>query len=226
VTLALDSVGGVSQGSGATNWSWLHTPVAAPDAVLVVAQNGWLNSFTITSVTYGGVALALVARIQVGSSDAPSLYCYFKSGGLPTGPQTIAVTDSTNTAKLGTSWALLGSEGRGLEVQTVRHANLGTIANPSFVVECQDEREAFIAGCLSSGSNTIAASPLAGQTSERTADFGSYTAYHSRKTAIHGGGDTTYGYTVGAFQQMIVVAAISEVLAPGEAARYPGAIVF
>jgi hypothetical protein len=216
MSLSFDAESSVQQASGVTNWSWTHTPSSGTDAVLVLVANNWLGSETMSAVTYGGVALSKVDSLCANNvgADRPTVQAWFKSGGLPSGAQTVAVTDTSNVAKLGACYGLLATAGA--EVQTSsKDDNGGTAAaNPQVTLSCESSRDAFIAGILGSGDNTATATDDSGQTRTNQYDFGTTSGYVSRKTSIHTGGSTTFGYTQESFQLHLLAVAVSESVVP------------
>lgn len=224
MSISLDASSSRQEPSGSTNWSWTHTPVSATDAVLVLLANDSIGSYTITGVDYGGVVLNLVARLSALDvlQDRPTVYCYFKSGGLPAGAQTVAVTDSSNTNKLGGCFGIralnvLGNPGAEVQTYTARDFGNTGVDNPQVAVSCQSSRDAFIAGVLGSGDNTATATDNGDQTRLDQFDFGTRSAYISQKTAIHSGTTTAFGYTQESFQHMLIAAAVSEIGVQGNA---------
>jgi hypothetical protein len=98
-----------------------------------------------------------------------------------------------------------------LEIVASISQDFGVGSNPSFTVTAPSGRDSFIAGCLSSGANTLSETVATGQTSVVSHDHGSLSGYISRKTSIHTGGDTTFGYTGSSFSHVMLAAAIAEV---------------
>jgi hypothetical protein len=73
----------------ASPMEWTHTPVGIPRGVVVLIVAGTASD-TITTVTYGGVAMARAVEGHV-AGEAGSSYIYFLGSAIPTGPQTVSV---------------------------------------------------------------------------------------------------------------------------------------
>ena len=219
MTLALDSAVGADKASGLTNWSYTHTlNNAKPKAVLVLVGANF-TSDTISACTFGGVALTRLTRCgQSSAGDSAPSYAFFRNGGfdgLASGAQTVAFTESDNTAGVAGSFALFAD--RGVEVVATQRNDLGTVSNPSAAVVVPPGRPLFIASFLTSGSNTIAATSAAGQSRVKDRDYGSVSGYVDRKTNIAAyTADPTMSWTIGSFSHVILSVALAETIAgPG-----------
>lgn len=123
-------------GASAT-FSWTHTPVGTPRGVLIFVFNrNDPSGNDTTSVTYGGTDVPLiddsVARDTTASTEGGSVQAYFLGSSIPTGAQTVQVTEGdtytsayavaiTVTANDDTSYAGIVTEG---ENQTLTEENI------------------------------------------------------------------------------------------------------
>ncbi len=89
MALAFDASSTARQPFG-TSLSYTHTPVGTPRAVVVLVNINGLDD-TITSLTYGGVALSKVTRTASGLAGTE---IYLLGEGVPTGPKTVLASCS------------------------------------------------------------------------------------------------------------------------------------
>lgn len=84
-------------GASAT-YSWSHTPVGTPKAVVVFTIDLTGGNYPYGGVTYGGVALSEVtsgtASDGSGTPEGGTMKAWFLGSGIPTGTQTVQVTES------------------------------------------------------------------------------------------------------------------------------------
>ncbi len=96
MAVAFDAFSNVAAGTG--DLSWTHTPVGTPRGVKVdIIENGGTNG--VSSVTYGGVAMELVAVNAKTSGEAGTVITYFLGKSIPTGAQTVSIIVSDAVAK-------------------------------------------------------------------------------------------------------------------------------
>lgn len=97
-TVGFDAVGPGATGAGGTTGTatspttWSHTNNGNAIVVGVTIYNGSTN--TVTSVTYGGVALTFLGFVPGDNQSAGGVAMYGKVGGLPTGANTVSVAFS------------------------------------------------------------------------------------------------------------------------------------
>jgi hypothetical protein len=101
MTVAFDAGSESDTGSsGSTgNYSWSHVPVSAPKGVVVFVFYDVATLDRVTAVSYGGVALTAVAGGNAvdTAGEAGNCQAWFLGSGIPTGTQTVSVTQ-TGTA--------------------------------------------------------------------------------------------------------------------------------
>lgn len=83
------------------SFSWTHTPVGTPRGVLVFVMT-YADADYITSVTYGGSALAAVTGGEAADTAGEPLRCtaFFLGSSIPTGAQTVLVTRTNNATNM------------------------------------------------------------------------------------------------------------------------------
>jgi hypothetical protein len=213
VAVAFDAFSSVAEGTG--NLSWTHTPVGTPRAVRVdIVENGGTNG--VSSVTYGGVAMELVAANAKTSGEAGTVVTYFLGKNIPTGAQTVSVTVSDAVAKRAGAITLTAS---GNTCWTAADVSVGSdsLANPSSTLNLLG-KTAFVSLALHSGMNAVTGiTQTTGWTSRLEHDFGNQTAawytYNTISTA-----NVACGWTQTADDAVMVALAITEApLAPDTA---------
>src|SRR5574343_1167810 len=96
MAVAFDAFSNVAAGTGTL--SWTHTPVGTPRGVRVdIVEDGGTNG--VSGVTYGGVAMELVAVNAKASGEAGTDITYFLGNNIPTGAQTVSVSVSDAVSK-------------------------------------------------------------------------------------------------------------------------------
>jgi hypothetical protein len=93
--------------------SWLHTPNGTATGIVVfVTQNSGVAAITdeVTGATYGGVAMTLIASIADDAfTESGITKAFFLGSGIPTGAQTVSVTQSAaSNSKSGSANSLRG----------------------------------------------------------------------------------------------------------------------
>lgn len=99
-----------SFGSAPTNDpSWTHTPSGTPRGVVVlVLQDG--GTLETVSCTYGGVAMTARTAVDGSAASEPGwIYPFVLLSSVPTGAQTVAVTDSGAQPKSGSAFTVTAS---------------------------------------------------------------------------------------------------------------------
>jgi hypothetical protein len=102
-----ESHSGTTGATNVTSFNFTHTPVGTPRGVLIFvyhASDGAANVETVTSVTYGGVAVPAVSGGAAADTITEPGRCtaYFLGSGIPTGAQSVVVnrTNSNTTVTL------------------------------------------------------------------------------------------------------------------------------
>lgn len=188
--------------------SWTHTPVGTPRGVLVLIVDNAASSNAITSVTYGGTAMTAVNGSPVahttGSEDG-YLYAYFLGASIPTGAQTVEVTESTATSKSAACYTV--TAGGDTHASSAGVLDSGGMLDPSTTVSL-GTGDYFVAAALHSGTGSLGTcAPLAGFTTVDSQDFGLQTCYFVRKDAV-ASGSVTVGWDSSGFTEEAGIIAV------------------
>lgn len=99
---ASESHTGTSPSANQSSFSWTHTPVGTARSVLVHVFT-FADAADVTSVTYGGVALAAVSGGEATCTDGDEdgrCKAYHLGAGIPAGAQTVTVTRTNNADQM------------------------------------------------------------------------------------------------------------------------------
>jgi hypothetical protein len=187
VNFALDAVGNAtgSSSGGRAPLTWTHTPVSVPIGCLVFVGNEATSGDLIAGVTYGGVALTEATGspllANMGGEGNSEITAWWKSGGLPTGAQTVSVDNTDNTAACnGVSITFKGPNGVAVEDTTT--ANTAG-ADPTIALTVANE--SFCVGMVISGQDTTAGVAVgSGMTQILEVDVGGQVWNFAYKTAL------------------------------------------
>jgi hypothetical protein len=126
VAIAFDSaVDGGTNGGGANSLTFTFNNVAGN--IVFVGGNGDSDILDVTSVTWNGVAMALVERLQGGLSSLHDLYLYVSNGTPATGSNNVVVSATNNqTLRFGA----VSYSGASLFAQPDAHTNHFDFLNP------------------------------------------------------------------------------------------------
>ena len=202
--------------TGSTNqaaFSWTHTQTGTPQGVVVFVSTYLTVTDTVTSVTYGGVALTRLAGglAQDGAGELGRLDTFFLGSGLGTGNQTITVNRTNNATQMYAAAATV-TAGANTAVPTATIVLLegdGTLAVQSVDDTSPGQNSVRYAGCYS-GLNTP---PTAGTGSTllNSIDIGNYGAALVRETTA-GQGARNVGFTGATDDRAAVHLAIRELV--------------
>ncbi len=136
--------------------STTHTPGGTPTGVLVaIAQQG-SGADSVTSVTYGGVALSRV-RSERDTGDVGDLgrtYLYFKGSGIPSGAQTLLISLGSSREQAAWCVTFLADDP---EVSVVAHnGRSDSVDDPGVTLATPTDYEGFVYAILFSGGNLLA----------------------------------------------------------------------
>ncbi len=205
MAVAFDAFSNVAAGTG--DLSWTHTPVGTPRGVKVdIVENGGTNG--VTGVTYGGVAMELVAANTKTSGEAGTVITYFLGKSIPTGAQTISVTVSDAVSKLAGATTVTASTDT-CWISTDVSIGSDSIVNPSSTLNLLG-KTCFVSLAGHSGQGAVTGTtPTTGWTSRLEHDFGAQVAtwytYNTISTA-----DVACGWTQTADDAVMVALAITE----------------
>lgn len=166
--VAFDAVSNVAAGTG--DLSWTHTPVGTPRGVKVeIVENGGTNG--VSSVTYGGVAMELVAVNAKTSGEAGTVVTYFLGKNIPTGAQTVSVTVNDAVSKRAVAITVTASTNT-CWVSTDFSVASDSVANPSSTLNLLG-KTCFVSLALHSGQGAATGiTQLTGWTNRLEHDFG------------------------------------------------------
>lgn len=214
MAVAFDAVSNVAAGTG--DLSWTHTPVGTPRGVRVdIVENGGTNG--VSSVTYGGVAMELVAVNAKTSGEAGTVITYFLGKSLPTGAQTVSVTVGDAVSKRAVAITVTAaSDTCWTSVNTSISSDSAT--NPSATLNLLG-KTSFVSLALHSGQGAAAGiTPLTGWTSRLEHDFGAQMGgWYTYNTIASS--DVSCGWTQTADDAVMIAAAITEAPAITDTAR-------
>ena len=93
MTIAFDAATAIANGTG--DLSGTHTPVGTPRGVFVTLTfaGAAMQDFDAVEVLYGGVPMWHCTRAAVNGGEDAAAEIYFLGSGIPTGAQTVTVTD-------------------------------------------------------------------------------------------------------------------------------------
>lgn len=206
MAVAFDAFSNVAAGTGTL--SWTHTPVGTPRAVRVdIVEAGGTNG--VSAVTYGGVAMELVAVNAKTSGEAGTVITYFLGRGIPTGAQTVSVTVSDAVSKRAGATTLTAAANT---CWTSADVSIGSdsLANPTSTLALHG-KASFVSLALCSGQNAATGiTQSTGWTNRLEHSFGTQTAawytYNTISTA-----NVACGWTQTADDAVMVALAITEV---------------
>jgi hypothetical protein len=205
VAVAFDAFSSVAEGTGTL--SWTHTPVGTPKGIRVdIVENGGTNG--VTGVTYGGVALELVAANAKTSGEAGTVVTYFLGRNIPTGARTVSVTVSDAVAKRAGAITLTALADTAW-IACEQSIGSDSLANPSATINLLG-KTCFVSLAGHSGQNAVTGiTPSTGWTSRLEHDFGNQTAawytYNTIATS-----NVACGWTQTADDAVMVALAITE----------------
>lgn len=206
MAVAFDAFSSVAEGTG--NLSWTHTPVGTPRAVKVdIVENGGTNG--VSGVTYGGVAMELVAVNAKTSGEAGTVITYFLGKNIPTGAQTVSVTVSDAVAKRAGATTVTAATATTCWVSADISIGSDSLANPASTLALRG-KTCFVSLCGHSGQNAATGTTQStGWTNRLEHDFGNQTAVWYTYNTI-AATDVACGWTQTADDAVMVALAITE----------------
>jgi len=189
VTIAFDATSGsAALINTATTTNWTHTPAGTPRAVVGLVPQG-TSTDTVTSLSYGGVAMTRIRRVPRSSAEACDVYTYFLGAGIPTGAQTVSIV-TTGTAP---KWpqVVTFTAADDCEVNVESGVDAGVVANPSIAIT--PTAQAGICYVCSSGLNTPVDTPETDTIRASFRDLGTISGHTGYK--VVSAGATTIGWT-------------------------------
>ena len=164
-------------GTSNTSFSWTHTPVGTPKAVIVWVVQNAATTVEANAPTYGGVTMTLVGSSVNSTGERGRVDCYFLGTKIRTGSQTVEVTVITppGTYYRGASCVTLTAS-KITQVKTYGTSiNSIAIANPTETLDLGGI-SCFCAIGFHSGQGAVSGiTPTTGWTSRYEYDFSSQT---------------------------------------------------
>lgn len=206
MAVAFDAVSSVAAGTG--DLSWTHTPTGTPRGIKVdIVENDGVGG--VSSVTYGGVGMTLVALNEHTTSEPGTIHTYFLGSNIPTGAQTVSVTVSdTTTSKRAVAISVTASTDT-VVTAVNQSINSDSLSNPSTSLGVL-ARSSFVSLALHSGQAAASGvTQLSGWTNRLETDFGNQVAgWYSYNTI--GTSAVTCGWTQTAEDAVMTAIAITE----------------
>jgi len=212
MAIAFDAASNAAADTG--NFSWTHTPVGTPKGVVVLIVQSTDDPNEVSAVTYGGVAMAFVAAGSDAAGEQGRAYAYFLGAGVPTGPQTVAVTVSAADPKRPVAITVTADSGFDTAVEDSDTFG-GDTANPTLTLVTGAGVTCFCAGATHSGLPDVA--NIAGgadYTDVLEHDFGARVGSWIRRTSNSSGGNVTLDWVSAIDDVAAVGVAIKQVAAP------------
>lgn len=203
-----------TEGSRTTEdpFTFTHTPVGIPKAIVVIASQNSFSSDSILSMTYGGVAMnADVTQVADALNEPGSIRVAFLGRNIPTGGQTVSVVFGGGTTP---HWIVAMSFTADSDTEVVFATAAGTQVNRA------DPQETLITngrlcvgvGGLFSGTAAVPVGTLlTGMSRVHDHDWGAQVSTVDRQTAASIS-DFLIGYTLTSDDAAYAAIAISEIL--------------
>jgi hypothetical protein len=212
VAIAFDAVSNCTTEAIAP--SWTHTPVGTPRGVLVYIDTEFLSTDVVSGDTYGGVAMTEVSGSPLlkATGEIAGTYCYFLGASIPTGAQTVAVTNTTQNA-----WArcVTVTGAADIEVVDTTTVSADSGADPSGTLSLGGRTCYAVMGGMSGIGDPANITPVTGWTSRDEYDFGAFLAFMYTKDATDTA-DITFSLTMGTDDINMIGVAISEIVGGGD----------
>jgi hypothetical protein len=200
--------------TGATSISpsFTHTPVGTPRAVIVFIRDTSGSADQVSGVTYGGVAMSEISGSpnipNDSGTDSHFLHAFFLGSGIPTGAQTVAVTE-TGSFDMHVNCITLTADADTEIVDSDGTIDSTSTANPSVTLSLGG-RTSFAAIVFSSGHGVVGSiTPLTGWTGQDEDDSGVKVGGCYTYDTI-GSTDVTAGWTQTAEDAQMIAVAVTE----------------
>jgi hypothetical protein len=215
--VAFDAVSNAAAGTG--NFSFTHTPVGTPKAIILYVNQYNASSPSddqISTVTYGGVAMTeMTGSPFMSTSTGSVIHAYHLGSSIPTGARTVSITATSNDNKRPFVISLTASADT--EVNSVGLIGGAAIANPKITLPLNGISSFVSIGFISGAAAVSGITPYASWNSRLENDWGPDTAGWYTYNTI-GTSDVVAGWTSTSDVATGITSAISEVAAGGGAA--------
>lgn len=199
-----------SGGRSTGDFSFSHTPVGTPRAVVVYIMQAVGTTNEIDAITYGGVSVSHVQSSPVihSTGETGTVSIYFLGAGIPTGTQTMVVdvnaTGSDKAVRVITLTATMDTK-----VHNTVTLNSDSQANPSVNLSRGGITSWVGLLYISGHDNTGSISPLSGWTGISETDFGTQTGGQVRHPTVTNT-DLTCGWNQTAEDATMIAVAVTE----------------
>ena len=209
---ASESHTGTTGSTNEASFSWTHTQSGTPQGVLVFVHTINNASNTVTSVTYGGLALTRVAgAVAIDTGGEPGRTdMFFLGSGLGTGNQTITV-NRVNNGRLMYASAATVTAGADVNVTGIQIEEQNQALSPVAVDDGSSGINSLRYAATYSGRGSVPPAGT-GSTTLTSIDFGARCASMVRETTA-GQGARDVGFTAASDDVAAVYVAVREVTA-------------
>lgn len=190
-------------------FSFTHTPVGTPRAVVVMIEQKGGASDTVTGVTYGGVAMTRAATFKSFTAGLVmgATYMYFLGASIPTGAQTVTVSQSSSDWR--TAFCLTYTAAADCQaIDAESYSGTGTTTPTGTTLSLTGLTSAVVMGFMSDCLQTGRVTPFTGWTSSNETDHGSEISGYYRYNTI-ASADVTWGCTLSLSTYYIAMSAIA-----------------
>lgn len=180
-----------------------------PEGIAIAIMHGISGTALASSVSYGGVPLALVVEATDTATEPGNAQIWFLGSGVPTGTQTVSIdlTSASTTDIHTVVWELSGADD--LEVIDSDEIN-DNAANPTVTLQAGGRSK--IGLCAMYGGGAAPGGTLAaGNTLDHTHDHGAFYSQTCYETTVDNADHTIGWSTLGTDDLAFVAVAISEV---------------
>lgn len=198
-----------------TPYSFTHTPVGVPRAVIVFIIQFGHESNQVSAVTYGGESLSRTAWHGKATGEKSSVNAWFLGSGIPVGAQTVVVTETGGSPKMVgcvTLTALTDTIVQDFDITI----SADSVTNPTAILARGAVVCYSVEGFMSGTSGVGGCTPYAGWSQLQEHDFGTQVGaiYHHNTPDT---GNLTMGWTQtneDAVAIGVAVTEIEEIFAP------------
>lgn len=194
--------------------TFTHTPVAAPNGVVLAIVHGTESTDLVTgTVSYGGVAMTRIVTAADTVTEPGRAYLYFLGSGIPTGAQTVSadLASATATDIEFVCITLTTDDAADLEVLDFDSISADA-ANPSVTLTYSSRVGLAVGALYGGGAAPTAFTPNANCQTVHDNDFGAFYAEIIRQTNA-GSADFAIGGTAATDDVAFVAAAFAKVAA-------------
>lgn len=191
-------------------YTWTHTPVGTPRAIIVAAVHGASSTDHVSAVTYGGVSMTRIVRATDTQTEPGAAELWFLGASIPTGNQTVSadLASATTDDIQFVSWSYTA----GADCEVIDSDSISeNTASPTVLMSAGGREKASV--CAMYGGGAAPGGTLAtGNTLGPTEDLGAFMAQTCYETTPDNA-DHTIGWSNLASDDLAFVAlAFAEVV--------------